>query len=78
MAPSSISVKMPGNPGMLGLGAVAATLAMVFQVRCSGARVTEGWKVGVPRAYAEAVGKAGDGAGGYVVTSCCLVPVVTT
>ena len=42
LAPSSITVKIPGNPGTLGLGVVAATPAMVLQVRCTGARVGAG------------------------------------
>ena len=33
---------MPGNLGMLGLGDVAATPAMVLQVHCTGARVGAG------------------------------------
>ena len=49
-APSSIRVKIPGNPGTLELGSVAATPAMVLQVRCTRASAGEGWKVGVPRA----------------------------
>ena len=50
---------MPGNPGTLGLGAVAATPATVLQVRCTGARFRAGRRVGVPRACAGEVGKAG-------------------
>ena len=60
-------VKILGKRGTLGSSAVAATLAMVLQVRCTGARVGAGWKVGVPRACVGTMGKAGAGAGGNVV-----------
>ena len=46
--------KIPGNPGTLGSGDVAATLAMFLQVRCTVVRVGVGWKVDVPRACAGA------------------------
>ena len=75
-APSSIRVKMPGNPGTLGLGAVTTTSSMVLQVRCTGARVGVGCKFGLLRACVWAVGKSGDGAGGNVFYPCCLVPAV--
>ena len=68
---------MNRNPGTLGLAAVAHTPAMVLQVRCSGAWVGVGWKVGVPCACAGAVGMAGDGEGGDLIDTCCLVLVVT-
>ena len=66
-------VKIPGNPGTLGSGAVAATPDMVLQVLCTGARVGAGCKVGVPQACVWAIGKAGAGAGGIVVAPCFLV-----
>ena len=75
---SSSRLKMPGNPGTLGLGAVAATPATVLQVRCTGARFRAGRRVGVPRACAGEVGKAGAGAGGNVFSPCCMVLVMTT
>ena len=56
---SSIRLKMPRNPGTLGLGAVATNPDMVLQVRCTGARVGAGWKVGVLNVCAEVVGKVG-------------------
>ena len=59
--------KIPGKRGTLGSDAVAATLAMVLQVFCTGARVREGWKVGMMCACVGAREKAGDGAGGNVV-----------
>ena len=34
---------MAGNPGTMGSGSVAATLAMVSQVRCTGVSVGVGW-----------------------------------
>ena len=73
---SSSRVNMPGNRGMLWLAAVAATPAMVFQVRCTVARFGACWRVGISRAYAGAVGKAGAGAGGNVFAPFFLVPVV--
>ena len=77
LAPSSSRVKMPGNPGTLGLGAVTTTSSMVLEVRYTGARVGAGWEVGMMRACARVVGKAGSGAGGNVSAPCCMVPVVT-
>ena len=65
-APFYSRVKMPGNPGTLGSGAVAANPDMVLQVRCTGTRVGAGWKVGVPRACAGAMGKLGAGEGDNV------------
>ena len=52
---------MTGNPGTLGLGAVAATLAMVLQVQCTGVSAGVCWKV-----CAGAVGTAGVGVGGNI------------
>ena len=75
-APSSSRVKMLGNPGTLGLGDLAATPAMVSQVRCTGARVRAGWKFGMLRACDEAMGKAGVGAVGNVISCCSLVLVL--
>ena len=63
---SSGRLKMPGNPGTLGSGALAATLAMVLKVHCTSVRFGAGWKVGVPRASAGVVGKAGARAEGTV------------
>ena len=74
---SSSRVKMPRNPVMLGLGAVASILAMMSQVYYTGARVGAGWEVGMLRACARVVGNAGSGAGGNVSAPCCMVPVVT-
>ena len=74
--PSSIRVKIPGNPGTLGLGAVSATPSMVLQVCFTGDRVGAVWKVGVPRTCDGEVGKAGAGAGGNVIACCILVLVV--
>ena len=51
LSPSPSKVKIPRNPGTLGSGAVAATLDMVSQVRCTSARVGAGCKIGVPRAF---------------------------
>ena len=76
LAPSSSRVKIPGNPGTLEAGAMAANPAMVSQVNCTGVRVRVGCKVGVLCACVWAVGKAGDGAGGNVFDPCCLVPAV--
>ena len=76
LAPSSRRVKMPGNPGTLELGTMAATPDMVSQVRFTGVKVQAGCKVGVPCACVWAVGKAGYGAGGNVFDPCCLVPAV--
>ena len=73
---SSSRVNMPRNQGTLGSAAVENTPAMVLQVRCTGARVGAGWKIGVPCTCAGVVGKAGDGAGGNMIYPCCLVPVV--
>ena len=78
LAPSSSKVKITRNQGTLGSGAMGATPSMVLQVHCTGARVGVGWKVGVPHACAGEVGKAGAGAGGNVVASYCLFPVVPT
>ena len=69
-------VKILGKRGTLESSAVAATLAMVLQVRCTGARFGAGWKVGMLCACAGGVGKEGAGAGGNVFSPCCLVPVV--
>ena len=63
---SSIRMKTPGNPGILGWGAVAATSSMVLQMRCTCARFGAVWKFVVPRAFVGAVGKTGDGEGGNV------------
>ena len=76
MALSYSRVKIIGKRGTLGSSAVAATPAMVSQVRCTGARVGAGWKVGVPRACVGTMGKAGAGAGGNVVAPCCIFPFV--
>ena len=76
LALSSRSVKMPGNPGTLESGTMVATPATMSQMRCTGVRVGVGWKVCVPCACVWAVGKAGDGAGGNVFASCCMVPDV--
>ena len=67
---------MPGNPGKLGLGAVATTLAMVSQVLCTDVRVRAGWKVGVLRACSRGVGKAEAGAAGKVIACFSLFSVV--
>ena len=75
-APSSSRVKILGNPVTLWSGDLAATPSMVSQVRCTGDRVGAGWKFGVPRACARAVGKAGAGAVGNVIACYSLVPVV--
>ena len=58
---------MPRNLGTLGLGAMAATPAMVSQVRYIGARGGAGWKVGMPRACVGAVWKAGTGKRGNLI-----------
>ena len=76
LALSYSKVKILGKRGTLGSSAVAANPAMVSQVRCTGARFWAGWKVGVSRACVGTTGKAGAGAGGNVVTPCCIVPVV--
>ena len=60
MAQALRRVKIPGNPRMLGLGAVAATPAMVSLVRVTCARVGANRKVGVPHAW---VGAQGEGRG---------------
>ena len=74
---SSSREKMPCNPRTLVSIAVAATLAIVFQVCCTSARVGAGCKVGVPCACDGAVGKAGAGAGGNVLAPCCMVLIFT-
>ena len=76
LALSYSRVKILGKQGMLGSSDVAATPAMVSQLRCTGARVGAGWKVGVRRACVGKIGKEGEGAGGNVVAPCCLVPFV--
>ena len=73
-------VKIPGNHGMLGLGAVDPTLAMVSLVSVTCARVGAGRKLGVMRAWVGAGGKAGflsvwDEVGGNVGVPYLLVPV---
>ena len=50
---------MPRNPGTLGLGEVAATPAMVLQMRCTGVNAGAGWNV-----CTGAVGTAGVNMGG--------------
>ena len=62
MSLSYIRVKILGKRGMLGSSAMAATPSMVSQVRCTGARVGAGWKVGVRRACVGKIGKEGEGA----------------
>ena len=64
------------NPVTLGSGAVAATPAMVSQVRCTGARVGSGWKLDVLCACAGAGEKAGAGAAGNVISCFSLVLAV--
>ena len=54
---------------------MATTLVMVSQVRCTGARVGSGWKLDVMCACAGAVGKAGAGAVGNVISCFSLVLV---
>ena len=76
-------VNIPRNPGLLGLGAVAAKPAMVLLVRVTCARVGACRKLGVPLAWFGAGGKAGfmivwDGTGGNVGVPCILVPVYPT
>ena len=73
-------VKIPRNSGILGLGAVATTLAMVSLVCLTCARVGAGRKVGVPCAWVGVGGKAGvpsvwDREVGNVGVPCLLVPV---
>ena len=75
---SSSRVENPGNPGTLGLGAVAATPSMLLQVSCTGDRVVAVWNVGVPRCCAGVVGKAGAGVVGNVIACCILVLVLPT
>ena len=58
-APSSRREKIPGNPGTLGLGAVAATPTMVSHIQCTGVRAMAVWNV-----CAGEVGMAGVDAGG--------------
>ena len=52
---------MEGKRVTLGLGAVAATPAMVLQVQCTGVSAGAGWNV-----CAGAVGTAGAGEGGNI------------
>ena len=78
MAQALRSENFPGNPGILGSGAVAATLSMVLLVRVTCARFGASRKVGVPRAWVGAGGKAGvlifwDGTGGNVGVPCLPV-----
>ena len=54
---SSSMVKITGKRGTLGSSYVAANLAMVLHVRCTGARVGAGWKVGLPQTCVGTVGK---------------------
>ena len=77
MAPALIRVKTPRNPGMPGSGAVAATLAMVSQVRCTFERDGVGWKVGVPHAWVGAVRKAWVGLEGNMGAPWRLFPVMS-
>ena len=55
--PSSRRVKIPGNPGMLGLGAVSNTPDMVSCVCVTCARFGASRKVGVPRAWVRSGGE---------------------
>ena len=80
--PASRRVNITGNLEIMGLGAVAATPAMVSLVCVNCARVGAGSKVGVPHAWVEAGGKAGvlrvwDGEKGNVGVSYLLVLVLT-
>ena len=70
----------PGNPGMMGSGAMASTPAMVLLVCVTCASFRASRKVGVPRAWVGTGGKAGvlifwDGTGGNVGVPCILVLV---
>ena len=78
LAPSSSRVKIPGNPGILGSGAVAASPDRVSQVRYTCERFGSGWRFGFPHACDGVMGKVGSGEGGNLVDPCCLVPIMPT
>ena len=80
LEPASRRVNITGNLEIMGLGAVAATPAMVLLVHVTCDRIGAGRKVGVPCAWVGAGGKAGvpsvwDREVGNVGVPCLLVPV---